>query len=89
MHSTHQWALSSLSRSSQACRYGCCPCRSSQPVHLGHLCLPRGRERARVVQWGREHGAHAVPGHRCQGIPLLQANRAEHPGLNDVETVLL
>eukprot|EP00971_Amphidinium_carterae_P261940 5195678-Amphidinium_carterae.1 len=85
------WALSSCSRSSQACRDRCCPGRSSQagvkaPVHFGHLGLPRDWEMALpislkvgIVQWCREHGAHAMPGHCCQSIPLLQANRAEHP----------
>eukprot|EP00971_Amphidinium_carterae_P305392 6068980-Amphidinium_carterae.1 len=43
----------------------------------------------RVVQRGRKHGAHTVPRHRCESVPLLQANRAEHPGLNEVEPVFL
>eukprot|EP00971_Amphidinium_carterae_P064308 1273527-Amphidinium_carterae.2 len=30
-----------------------------------------------------------MPGHLRQGLPLLEANRAQHPGLNDVEPVLL
>eukprot|EP00971_Amphidinium_carterae_P326376 6457110-Amphidinium_carterae.1 len=66
------------------------------PVHLGHLGLPRSWEMALpislkvgIVQRCREHGAHTVPRDCCQSVPLLQANRAEHPSLNEIEPVFL
>eukprot|EP00971_Amphidinium_carterae_P091738 1816162-Amphidinium_carterae.1 len=56
---------------------------SAQPDGGQSTSQPWAPESAKAKGRGREHGAHTMPRHRGKSVPLLQANRAEHPGLNE------